>query len=206
MTSLNKVLMLGGIPLLIISGALSAILVSGQNAEIFHDYIEVAARDYRYIEIYISKPSTIIIIKAYIYTPAGDRSDIDIEIIRPDGSIELAKRRYQSTFEYKLVASITGTYKLLLDNSYSILSPKIVDLAIMKYPPPTTITRYITHTITETKTLTQPPITITKTTTQTITKTKTVAVISMKNLSSVLAIAIALLIIGLAIGFFIGRR
>lgn len=202
--------------LLIISGVLLIAPVSGQGAALLHDYIEVDAQSYQYVEIYVDKPSTTITIIAYIYTSGGSQSDIDVEVIRPDGGLELAKRRYQDAFKYGFVASMTGTYRLLLDNSYSILTNKIVDLAIVKYPPPTTITRTTTRTLTRTETIrqpvtttitetvSQPPITVINT--ETVTSTETVTVTPMESILSVAGVGVALLVAGLVVGLLVGRH
>lgn len=185
----SRMLILGVILLLIIAGTVIIAPVSYiASASLYHDYVEVDAQDYQYVTIYVDEPNTTIFIKAYILTSPGiltpsESSDIDIELIRPDGSIQLAKQRYQGSFDFKFTASMTGAYKLLLDNSYSILTNKYVDLAIADSPPPKTVTHTITHTYT-------------KTLTNTETSTSPTS----------LAIAITLLIVGLVAGFFVGHR
>lgn len=178
--------MLGILLLLTIAEEVSLPPVIGQGAALYHKHIEVRAGRCYHIPIYVREPGTTITIKAYIYTAAWSWSDIDIEIIGSGGIIELAKHKYRGVFKYEFTAYTTGVYDLVLDNSYSTLTSKIVDLAYVENPPPTT-----TYIITKTKA---------------ITSTRTIAGISMENLPSIAVITIVLLIIGLTIGYLIGRR
>lgn len=191
---MNKIILSGLILLLLITETISFTLVSGQNATLYHNYIRVDAKNYQYVDIYVDEPGTTVTIVAYIYTTGGSWSDIDIAIIKPDGSLELAKQRYKEVFEYSFTAYMGGKYKLLLDNSYSILTVKIVDLAIMKDPPPVIVTHTYTTTLTQT---------LTKTTTQTIVKNNTITVV---DTTSTVAISTILLIVGLIAGYFMARR
>jgi hypothetical protein len=105
------------------------------------------AREYRYVDIIVEKDIKVLV-WAYIY-PSG--TDIYIAIIRPDGSFELIKTRYSGEFTYRFFATMLGTYKILLDNSYSVFTSKTIDLSVVIDPPPHIITLTETRTISKTK-------------------------------------------------------
>jgi len=161
---------------------LSFLHVSGQGARLIHETITVPAREYRYVEIIDVIKGSTIKIWAYInpvsilYTTvvtslvpiksvkASEISsaeayvmpsewDIDIAIIRPDGSFELIKNSYSREFRYTFIATISGVYRLWLDNSRSQFTTKYIDLAIVIEPPLNTATVTETQTIIRTDTI-----------------------------------------------------
>jgi len=127
---------------------------------LLHTTISIDARGFSKIEFYVYSGSTVKIIM-YIYrqTLLGTVSDyIDVEIVRPDGSIEYVKTRVYESFKYIFTASMSGTYTLLLDNTFSD-STKYVDLAMAGFPPAKTTTIVVTSTTTRMYTTTTTIIT-----------------------------------------------
>jgi len=116
-----------------------AILAGGEEAsidgKISHFGFYVKAKSFESVEFYASKGTTVKIV-AYIFDPAGKPIDIDVQIIRPDGSLEYPKTRVAGSFVYIFDAPMSGTYRLVFDNTYSILTDKYVDLAIAGFPRP----------------------------------------------------------------------
>lgn len=111
--------------------------VSGEElppSPLYHDYIIVEARNYHYVDINADKPGTTITIIAYTYGKNLTPTDIDVQIIGPDGSLILPKQRYRGMF-IQFKAGMPGVYRLMLDNSYSD-QKKIVDIAYMIESPP----------------------------------------------------------------------
>ena len=188
---------------LVVAGIFAALRVSARSATLVHNIITVSARDYKYVDVYASEDSTIKII-AYIFTTTWSASDIDIQILRPDGSVELAKQRYRERFIYEFTASTTGTYRILLDNTFSILTDKVVDISITVEPPPSTVTVTLTNTETTTVSLTE---TLTRTITKTETETQTETLTKTQTATeATIGLAGLAAVIALIVGFLIGRR
>jgi hypothetical protein len=61
-------------------------------------------------------------------------------IVAPDGREVYPRGRIGGVFKWSFTATQSGRYILEFDNTYSILSPKTIDLAISIEPPPTTVT------------------------------------------------------------------
>jgi len=143
--------------------SMSAILAGSEEAsidgKISHFGFYVKARSFERVEFYASVGTTVKVI-AYIVDSAGNPIDIDVQIIRPDGSLEYPKERVSGVFRYAFEARMSGTYTVVFDNTYSILTDKYVDLAIAGFPQPQTVTvirtleRAVTLTETKTETVT----------------------------------------------------
>ncbi len=188
-------IMLCAILVLVVAGVLMALDTEAQSNGPIHAIILVSARNYEYIDVYASAGSTIEIV-AYIFRSGSwEPLDIDIQILRPDGSIELAKQRYSEMFQYTFTVTMTGTYRILLDNTFSILTSKIVDISVFVSHPPETVTITHTNIVTETQTQTE---TITETTThtqkETITQTALETEIGLPALTAAVALIVGLLI------------
>lgn len=180
--------------ILLLTIALPIAIVSGLNVRLYHDRIIVGAHDYKYVDVRVYKPfpSSEIAIKAYIYTTTGSGSDINIGIIRPDGGIQLLKKRYRGNFEYEFTAPMPGDYRVRIDNSDSE-ERKIVDLAIGRYRP-----EIITETETKTITIHPPELHTPENFTHGIE-------INTKELIVLFVLIIAILIIVFVAGFIIGK-
>jgi hypothetical protein len=121
-----------------------------------HYGITVRPRDLVREEFYITSGSRVVVI-FYVYS-GGSPSDIIFRIVAPDGREVYPRGRIEWVFEWSFTATQSGRYILEFDNTYSILSPKTIDLAISIEPPPTTVTvpTYIPTYITEYRTMTVP--------------------------------------------------
>jgi hypothetical protein len=102
-----------------------------------HYGITVRPRDLVREEFYITSGSRVVII-FYVYS-GGSPSDIIFRIVAPDGREVYPRGRIEGVFEWSFTATQSGRYILEFDNTYSILSPKTIDLAISIEPPPTTV-------------------------------------------------------------------
>lgn len=54
-------------------------------------------------------------------------------IVAPDGREVYPRGRIEGVFEWSFTATQSGRYVLEFDNTYSILSPKTIDLTIFLY-------------------------------------------------------------------------
>ena len=163
---------------------------------LLHNVVKVGAGSSTYVVFKLEAGDTVEI-TAQIRGPAGRLpSDIGIAIIRPDGSIELQKQKYSGEFTYTFTAEVSGIYKILLDNSYSTLTPKQVDITVAKVvtSKATTVTKPVTKTIT-------------------VTSTKTVVTTAISIVTRTVAdrlqlaiVGTAALVAGLLIGFTVKRR
>jgi len=202
-----------------------AILAGGEEAsidgKISHFWLTVKARSFETIEFYASRGTTVKIV-AYIFDETGNQVDIDVQIIRPDGSLEYPKTRVtKQPFVYIFDAPMSGTYRVVFDNTYSILTDKYVDLAIAGFPKPQTVTVTRTFertlTLTETRTATvERLLTVTETQyktetrvetkTETATVTTTVEVVPGMAVAGLAVVAVALLAAILALLLRRGQR
>lgn len=163
---------------------------------LLHDIVKVGAGSSTYVEFELGA-GDIVEINAQIRGPVEQLpSDIKIAIIRPDGGIELQKQKYSGEFTYTFTAKMGGTYKILLDNSYSPLTPKQVDITISKVamPKPIIVTKPVTKIIT---------VTSTKTVTTTVTSTVTETVANKLQLAMV---GIITFIVGFLISFAVKKK
>ena len=199
---MRKIFVLFSLVFLIILSCTSIIGYAYINIDgrVYHTYLYIDPGKFEKIELYVSQ-GTVVKITAFI---SGGNNDIDVEIIRPDGSIELPKDRVTSTFTYSFKAKTTGIYIVLFDNSFSVLTRKVVDLAIAGFPSPITATRTITRTAVFTKTTTL-STTITEVSTTTVTLTGTPSLEKMLTNPTTIGLFALILVIGLAIGASIGR-
>jgi len=121
---------------------------------------------------------------------------IDVEIIRPDGSIELPRYKLSSSyFGYSFTARESGVYVMYLNNTFRD-THRNVYIVIAGFPPPTTTTT-VTRTVTVTYTATSiATTTVTALTTLTVEREwgSTATALSAAALAAaVIAIALALL-------------
>jgi hypothetical protein len=98
-----------------------------------HYGITVRPRDLVREEFYITSGSRVVVI-FYVYS-GGSPSDIIFRIVAPDGREVYPRGRIEGVFEWSFTATQSGRYILEFDNTYSILSPKTIDLAISIEPP-----------------------------------------------------------------------
>jgi len=210
---------------------------------VYHNIFSISPGNFVRIEFYASKGSTI---RIYIHVahycicvlkpietvtrtvtvitiaptataiPTGEYG-IDVEIIRPDGSIEYPKYRILDSFNYSFTARESGKYIVYLDNTFSSIT-KYIDIVIAGFPQSiTTIERTITVTSTTTTTsAVERTVIVTSTITETTISTSTVTTIIPTTLTieregsvtptmlSMIAIAIA--VIAIAIAFLVRRR
>lgn len=170
----------------------------------------VNARSYEYVMVKADEGDTIRI-SATIYIlftityrcllteyrcPRTNGSDIDVEIVGPDGKLILLKQRFSSFFNYEFKAYMSGEYRIMFDNTYSD-NTKIIDVAVTVIPRPTTATYTLYLTTTTTKMVT---ITTTTSITQSLTTT-----VKEPDWTTTGIIAVVLLVIGFAAGYMVGR-
>jgi hypothetical protein len=169
------------LPLLICNYSINAEITTTSTPNLIHDVFYVRARDFtRYdfeacsgcgvsIVFYVHGVFTLtltdITTQATIITgitpittqPAGD---IIFRAIAPDGREVYPKTKISSRLSWSFTAEQGGRYILEFDNTYSLDTTKIIDLAIAITPPPTTIrettTIYTTTTAYTTTTITPP--------------------------------------------------
>lgn len=180
---------------------------------LIHELIRVSPGDHTHVDVTVMKDARIILDIYELY-----EQEIDIEIIRPDGTLELPKTRV-SEYRYEFTATMSGTYRIRLDNSFDRLFTKYVQIAVATDNPPhtittTTVSTYTlvqtysyTTTITHTQiareyvpTVIYNTITSLYTITETETTEQTVAKIDWIATSIV---SIITLIIGLSIGYLL---
>jgi hypothetical protein len=94
---------------------------------LWHYGITVRPRDLVREEFYITSGSRVVVI-FYVYS-GGSPSDIIFRIVAPDGREVYPRGRIEGVFEWSFTATQSGRYVLEFDNTYSILSPKTIDLA-----------------------------------------------------------------------------
>jgi len=138
------------------------------DGKILHDAIWVDARSFKKIGFSASAGTRIELEIAWrirVVTLPSTYNCIDVEIVRPDGSLEYVRSRICGDFRYTFTAPMSGIYTLILDNTFDDIG-KLVDLAIAGFPPEKTTTIISTTTV-------YIPITGTSTITHTETRTVT---------------------------------
>jgi len=128
---------------------------------------------------------------------------VDVEIIRPDGSIEYPKSRIYSNLSYNFTAREPGRYIMYLDNTFSDTSKRVlVVVAGFSQPVTVTTTTTVERTATEVRTTTV-TYTATSIATTTVTALTTLTVEreegSMATALSAAALAAAVIAIALAL-------
>jgi hypothetical protein len=155
----------------------------------------------------------------------SEPSDIIFRVVAPDGREVIPRMKIYGNTYYELVTEQEGNYILEFDNTYSD-SRKYIDLAIAVAPPPLQTVIMISidyryETITTTQiveriverivpttiyipTTTTLPITTTETVEKTVTSTVTETQ-RVLDISTLAIVAIALLALGIVIGYFIKK-
>jgi hypothetical protein len=131
-----------------------------ERTPLIHDVFYVRARDFtRYDFEACSSCGVSIVFYVYV-ADSQTASDIIFRVITPDGREVYPKTKISSRLSWSFTAEQGGRYILEFDNTYSLDTTKIIDLAIAITPPPTTIrettTIYTTTTAYTTTTITPP--------------------------------------------------
>ena len=127
---------------------------------LIHYVFYVGARDFTRYDFEACSGCGVSIV-FYVYE-AGTQtaSDIIFRVITPDGREVYPRTKIYSRLSWSFTAEQGGRYTLEFDNTYSLLTTKRIDLAIVIIPPPTTIrettTIYTTTTAYTTATITPP--------------------------------------------------
>jgi hypothetical protein len=166
---------------------------------LIHDVFYVGARDFTRYDFEACSGCGVSIV-FYVYE-AGTQtaSDIIFRVITPDGREVYPRTKIYSWLSWSFTAEQGGRYILEFDNTYSLLTTKRIDLAIVIIPPPTTIRETTTIYTTTTAYATT---TMTSITTTTITPPGS-GLIPEPGLTAL--VGVIALIIGLVIGTIIRR-
>jgi hypothetical protein len=166
---------------------------------LIHNVFYVTAKDFTRYDFEACSSCGVSIV-FYVYEDDTQRAgDIIFRVIAPDGREVYPRTKIYRALSWSFTAEQGGRYILEFDNTYSLLTPKRIDLAIAITPPPTTIR--------ETTTIYKPttvytPTTITVYTPTTITSPG-LGLIPEPGLTAL--VGIIALIIGLVIGIIIRR-
>jgi hypothetical protein len=129
-----------------------------------HDHIFVKAQDLRRYEFFVDKRhcpyGCEVVIIFYVYDLRGGPSNIIFRALYEGW--EIYPKSKVEGLSWSFTAERAGTYVLEFDNTYSVLTDKVIDLALSVRVPLTTITEYrteyiktLTHATIEYRTLTE---------------------------------------------------
>jgi len=186
------------------------------DGNVYAGYFRILAGKYMRIEIYASRGTNVSILIDIIpdvcvcFGSIGGEffcdCGLDVEIVRPDGSIELPRYRLPGSFRYNFTARESGVYVMYLYNTFTETYRDIY-VVIAGFPPPTTVERTVTETLIRERTVTEvQTATSVSTTTVTALTTLTVEREWGSMTTALSAVALAAAVIAIALALLLRRR
>lgn len=110
----------------------SAEEVPSIDGRLLHTGFYVEPRQFGVFEFRASRGTAVAII-AYIIDVGGNFTDVEVMVVRPDGTLERQRERVEAHFAHWFVAPMDGAYKVLFYNGHPEMR-KYVDIAVAGIP------------------------------------------------------------------------